>query len=294
MKNFILLILIFLSTQAFSKGEVFNIGLLTDNLDNKVIKNLKIRIDSIFQKSKVFEGEKLIITYYDDMKTMMKDFRGENRKLDILGLLPNGYFQYSDELKKLGKDFWIFRYDTHSLNKVLLVANKSSGIKSIKDIKNKKFTSYIADTMGRMWLDKLSFENNKKSYKDLISFERSENLIFTQVLKVFFKEVDFTLLSEKSWITMKELNPSVTKKLNVIAQSEELFFLINGLFHKDVPEEMVNRFRNFADNQSFSNDLNEALDTVKFHKLEFVDVRYFKKTEKLYRDHQILKKKFDK
>ena len=283
------LIYLLLNTHLFSEELEFNIGLLTDNLDTKVIKNLKIRINSIFQKSKIFEGQKLVISYYDDMESIMKDFRGKDRKLDILGLLPNGYFKYSKELKQIGKNFWIFRYDSPRLNRALLIANKKSGIKSIKDIKNKRFTSYVADRMGRIWVDNLSLEGNKKGYKDLISFEREESRIFAQILKVFFKEVDFTILSEKSWDTMKELNPSITKKIDIIARSDELFFLINGMFHKDVEKKIVDMFKEFANNRSFSNDLNEALNTVKFHKIEFVDVSYFDKTENFHRNYIKLK-----
>lgn len=108
-----------------------------------------------------------------------------------------------------------------STEEYILVTKKSHGHKSLSDLQGKSLLQLTTSrtSLAEIWLDtelmSSSYPPAKKHFSTII---RSDNLN-EAVLNVFFDKLDACLITRSGFETMAELNPQLSRQLNIIKQS---------------------------------------------------------------------------
>lgn len=103
----------------------------------------------------------------------------------------------------------------------ILVTKQSHGHKRLSDLQSKSLLQLTTSrtSLAEIWLDtelmSSSYPPAKKHFSTII---RSNNLN-EAVLNVFFDKVDACLITRSGFETMAELNPQLSRQLNIIKQS---------------------------------------------------------------------------
>ena len=92
---------------------------------------------------------------------------------------------------------------------------------------------------------------------------------------MYFNKVDFTAVSKVVYDDMVLLNPDIKKKLIIVEKSKPIFFFGLGVFHKDTPKKLVNKFQKIIDNGVFNkkfSDLYRMLNLYEIHRATFKEL----------------------
>ncbi len=291
-KLFLLLISFNLCILQANEKVEYTLGINVENNDFRKIKDIRLGFQKIFADALNIYHKKLNLTFYESTEEIISDFT-KSSKLDILAIKAIDYLKNQKEINNNSKKFFIIKDSIRDYKQYYLIANTSSNINSIKDIKNKILTSYFENNTIRIWLDKLSLESNKKSYKNLIKLEikkRSESLA---ILDVYFKKSDFAIISRSAWEIMIELNPTLKKKIRIIKKSDEIFFFAVAFFKKSRTKELENTFNELTTIEKLKSKVQDILVLAKAHSIKFVQKDYLKEIELFYKEYLELKKRYN-
>lgn len=288
-----LLFIAFLFNILFANNDlVYTIGVSVENNDYRMIKDVRLGFGKIFNNSKVGE-KKLKVKFYDNAKKLISDFT-KNEKIDILTIQGLNYLKNSTEIKNNADTIFIIRDSENDYKQYYFIANKNSNINSIKDIKDKRLALYFENYMIQVWLDKLSLQSNKRSYKTLIKEETKKKTESLAILDVYFKKSDFAIISRLAWETMIELNPSLVKKVKIVQKSEKIFFFSVAFLKKKKNKELEKVFLRITKEEKFKSKINQLLMLAKAHSMEIKDKNYLNKIENFYKEYLELKKRYNK
>lgn len=249
-KYFILIILLSVSLSGNVKEDI-HLGLSIYKSDiNNQLKIKKVIKKVISEINKEFD-EKIYFDIFNDEKTLIKNFE-EFKNLNIIIIYPSVYLRNIEKIKKNGKDVTLYGRDAKFIE-YLLIANKKSNIKNIKDIKNKRYEVFNDMDTYTIWLDYLTRKKLNITYKKLISKEKHTNKESSTILNVYFNKSDFTVVSKKLFDDMLILNPSLKDELLVIKKSKPIF--VNMI-----------SFVNINTNKDIENKIDKIFDDIKYHK----------------------------
>jgi len=106
----------------------------------------------------------------------------------------------------------------------LLVANREAGVTTISGIRGKTLaiqTDSRAD-LGRMWIEVLLHEDGLGPSDRFFSSRNSVSTSSAAILPVFFGKVGAGVVDRASFEVMKEMNPQIGSRLQVLAMSSPL------------------------------------------------------------------------
>jgi len=153
-------------------------------------------------------GYDLEFTYYDDMSKMAEDL--DAGKVDLMTGFGLSFIKYFD-LSKLDNAFGVGTKD--GLKEVfIVVASKEKGISSIADLKGKSVGVNIDDEVAKLYIQTKVYELTNTQDIKIVEFKSRQRAL----LKLFFSKVDAVVTTNKSFELLKELNPQVSKKLQII------------------------------------------------------------------------------
>ena len=161
---------------------------------------------------------------YNQINTIEDDYK--IKKLDILALTS---YEYLTIRKRLNLTPLVaYAIDGESLDEILLVVRKSSDIKSVINLKNKKIIIYkpFKDNFSitEIWYKTLVLEA-KENYNRYFADNITENYKASQcVYDLFFKKSDAIVVTKKLFNTVLLLNPQLEKELKVIERSNPILY----------------------------------------------------------------------
>lgn len=207
------------------------------------------------QIKKLNYGLDIKIKFYDRFDTLISDYN-KSKKLDVISISPYIYFENIKILKNITKEMWSLKRVNTVFETYYLIKQKNKNL-SFKDIRNKKVFLKKGDDSASIWFDSLILDRFKKSSFDIIN---RKTLQKTQsvVLQVFFNKDDFAVVSKTSFDSMKELNPQILRKVEIIKKSKPIFLSTIGLIRKDINEDKSQQMKELSkslNKQFFAKDV---------------------------------------
>lgn len=259
--------------------------------NNDEISKRKIRrvaLD-VFKEIENPKYKKVKLLFFENKENVINDFKAFE-KINMLVAYPNFYLENKDVLKKYSKEPFFFTRKNRKKIKMLLIANRNSNIKSLKDIKNKSYVSYINSSQGNIWLDVKTRRLFNKGYDEIIKKKKVLRKNSRMILDVFFQKADFTVVSKNVYEDMLYLNPSMRNELVVIEESKPLFFNMIGLFHKKTKNDLIERYNRFLIKESDNERLNEFYSMVNIYNMHKSTFEEFNELEEFYDEYKSLLK----
>lgn len=121
-----------------------------------------------------------------------------------------------------------------SQSALLVLVNKKSGIKSLKQLKGKIATFYGGNGLEQVYLETLLLKNNLGTLDKFFAKKAHVKNSQIALLDIFFGKTDVTLVPEHALETAGELNPQIKKNLMVLAKSEPM--ITRMVVFRDLPQ----------------------------------------------------------
>ncbi len=171
---------------------------------------------------------------YDDMNSLLKDFKDEKIDLAVGSALE--YIKIRNEIEsELAMGF--LKSGRQSVKHLLLVP-QNSGIERIEDLKGKTLATVKNSRNSMLFLNIVLLRNKKREADHYFSKIIKKSNSSEVVLSVFFKEFDAGIATDTALEVMSELNPQIIKRLKIIETSplliESISFFRRNYKYKDL------------------------------------------------------------
>lgn len=236
----------------------------------------------------IFKGKYYVkLTFVEDEEKVLEGYINYD-KFNIIIPYSSFYLKNKDIIKEVS--FNAFSFNSHKkFQKYILLVNKSSNIKNIKDLKNKSFANYIANDNYKYWLDYLTLKELGFSYKNIIKKEVNINSDSRLILDTYFKKTDFTVVRKSTYEDILLLNPSLKKNLIVIKESKPIFPYGIGFMHKKIPKEMEQAFNRMMNNGTFDKRMKHLFSLLNQRSITRTNFKELSKLENFYDEYVKLK-----
>lgn len=222
---FFFFIFFFIINNVFSQNEkskVYTFGISQDLLEGVDVRDAKIAVElwTKMNAEKYIEVDKTEVTILNGIEDIINTYNKQS--FDVLYITPLSYYLIKDKInlepvlrtQLNNKDFY----------KLLLLGNKNKKHEGFADFKDKKILLQGGryKLLTELWLDLLCKQNgidNKSSFFKEITF--SDKPIQT-VLPVVLGQYDACIVNDGSFDVMTEMNPQISKSLNVHYQRPKL------------------------------------------------------------------------
>lgn len=234
---------------------------------------------------------KLDVKFYDTSEELYTDLKNNKIQMAVLDL--PFFFKNKKDIYENSSNFWSLTMNNTKFAQYYLITTKDSKYNGFKNIKDKKISLKEGNRVAYVWLDKNSLLSNKKSAINIlneIKYERKES---TVLLNVFFKKTDFAIVSKKTWDTMVELNPTISKKLKIIDESKKIHYPFIGIFSKKASSGSVYAFFNLSSDIKNLEGSEQIISMLKFDHIFKIDETTLEPLEKYYNEYFELKRKYE-
>jgi len=287
MKFFLFLLsLILLSFSLYANEEKFKIGIFQKKLF-ATRKEAKIGAELWLKHMREKDEEfKMDMIFYEDEKKIIKDYI--SGKISVVLFDATSYYKNKKTIDQLTDHKWIMSSSKGIFDKFYLIKNKKLKFE-LDDLKNKHI--FYNDEMAKVWLDSLLYKNKRKKIdKKYIKTEKENKLIFN----VFFNKDDLSIISQDAYISMLELNPQIKQRIEIVSESEAIFFNAIGFSRKNLSskfENMIDLMRTKLVKKEKGFDVLSLVDIQKIYVLKENDLN---KLDEFYKEYFFLKKKYRK
>jgi ABC-type phosphate/phosphonate transport system substrate-binding protein len=288
-KNFLILVFLILNIYAYGE-EKLTFGVPVGKNYEADEHRIKKLASNMINKMNIDYKKDFDVIFYNDQDNLLKDFK-DKKNINAIVIYPEFYFENKELIKKISKNPFIYKNSSASNSQLFLIANKSSKINSINDIKNKAFVNIDFNDTYSTWLDYLTLKSFNKSYKNIIGNESISNKSSTALLDIYFNKADFCVIEKETYENMLILNPSLEKKLKIIEKSPEIFFSAVTSIQKDASPELIALINQILDNKTFKDDFKELLKLINLDSASRIEFEDLKEFEKFYTEYKFLKAK---
>lgn len=289
-----LLIILFLSFSLYANAEHYKFeakfGFLSGGTLLANFKDARIAVRAWLEDVANRYESSLDVIFYDTSKELYEDLKKNKIHMGVFDL--PFFFRNKDDIYKNGTNFWSLSMNKTNFSQYYLISSIDKNYNNFKNIRNKKISLKKGNRVAYVWLDKNSLKENKASAKRVLSEIKYERKESTVILNVFFKKTDFAVVSKKTWDTMVELNPSISKKLKVIDKSDKIHYPFIGLFSKKAPEDSVKAFFSLSSDLKNLEGSEQIISMLKFDKIFKVDAESLIPLEKFYNEYFQLQKRY--
>ncbi len=249
------------------------------------IKRLSI---TLAQKFKEKSGLEIDFSFALDENKVKKDFKEFEKYNSFIGY-STFFLENMDFFEEYGHDPFIFLDRGNDLSEYYLIANKKSGIKTIKDLKGKVLNSIITTSYYQIWLDYLSLKEFGKPYKKIIKKIIVEEKDNKKLLNVYFNKADFTVVSKAVYDDVILLNPSIINNLIIVKKSKPIFYYALGVFHKKTPKKLIDDFFDIVNSEGVHKELSTIYKLIGINGIEKRNFNDFDALKSFYNEYKKLK-----
>ncbi len=238
----------------------------------------------------IIDNGKVDVKYYPDSKSLYKDYKEND--LDMIVLNLDFFFENKEEIDSISTNYWTLLYNDVKLKQLYLISHKSLNIKDFKDLKGKNLTLKAEDIASLNWLNKNSLLSSRKTYLDLLKDVSYTDKESRNVLNVYFKKTDASIVSKGVWDNMIELNPSIKKKVEVIKKSKKIHLPFIGVFSKNANKIGKESFIRLSKDIQQLEGGDQISKLLKFDKLTWLENKDLEELKKYYDEYFKLKNKY--
>ncbi len=164
------------------------------------------------------------VKIYDQIKSIEEDCR--KKRIDLVVLTSYEYLTLKDRINLT--PFVAYVTGDRSLDRILLLTRKDSGIHSITDLRNKKIVIYKPlnekVSITETWF-KTALLEKKENYNIYYAAKTSvSNNAAKCISDVFFKKTDAVVVAEKDYEASILFNPQLANELKVIDASKPILY----------------------------------------------------------------------
>jgi len=285
----IVFVFVLLFSFVFSKNNEIEYSILI-NKNMVDLKTAKLIINVLNKQLALNEEINLFFKLYTNEKQTRKDFK--SGKIRFLTVMPVEYFNNKKLYAKHSLNIQLATINNKALHTFYLIGNKKE--KNI--LKNLAEYSIAYDAMAPLsliWFKTLVYKNNKKAFKKVIHEAKAISKTNSLVHSVFFEKKKLSIISKSNYETVLELNPQVTKKVNIVKQTDEIFFYALTLTRKNDDKEEVKRFKELTMGVNFLLESFTFSSGGVFTGLKDLNTKDLLKSEKIYTDFLGLRKKYE-
>jgi len=230
------------------------------------------------------------VTFYKKEEVLYKDL-AENR-LDMIVIGVPFYFEHRENIAEHAHKFWSLNIGGKNFNQYYLIARKSINAKGFEDIKNRTVSLGKNDQTSKVWLDKKSYKINKtesKKFAKKLMYKDKESSV---ILNVFFNKSDFAVVKSNIWNTMLQLNPSISKKVEIIEKTEEIHPTFLGMFSKKSDEKNIKAFFEISSKMEELDKFKKISNLLDFNEVYEININDLSKLKSFYKEYYTLKAKY--
>lgn len=266
------------------EGTSINFGFYTNSTLISNNKDIRIAIELWIKEIMYSSGIDINLRIYDNIDLMMDDFL-YHKKLQMLGFEPIDFIKNRHKLVKKYQKLWTFQVSKDKYIQYYFIEKKKE--KNYKfNLNNKNIAIKKGDLSAKIWLDMLSIENFKQPYKKVIQSETLVEKQSSAILKVYFEKLDCAVVSKDTFDVMKELNPNIVHKLDIIKKSPKIFLSYIGLLSKNLSKQSANKLEKSMNMINHSSKGRQILDLLKVEKILILEEEFFQKLEIFYKNYE--------
>ena len=238
---------------------------------------MEVWIQEIMQGDK----DKVYFTFYDDSQKMAKEF--EAAKLDMVVTYGLEFVKYFDKSQLISSVTGGSK--NPQLDNFVLLVDKESSKEEFLALKNPKIAVPADEEISKIYVKHYFLKNTKKENIDFVNASKHQEAIF----KLFFKNVDAALVSQKSFLFAEELNPQIGQNLKVIEYSS-ITSRGFAFFRKSMDEKVREKIIAKALALNSTNRGRQILDVFQTEEIIESTLDELSPIEQLYSDYKKLKK----
>lgn len=259
----ICLLIIFITNIPAKDIQKTDAGYLTEGINDIKYKDMRIALDlwmkDLFEQNSV----DVDLIFYESSKEIVDDYI--NTKIFFLATNPIFYLENFKALEDVTEEFWAIHRSNKQHERYVILVRNDSQIKTLKDLKNKTIATRSDNYLGKMFLDtELLREIHIESHGYIQSYIETQEFS-TAILNTYFSKADACLVPEHTLDIVTEMNPSVKKDLRILKQSDEIFFALMGLFHKEAEPSLI---KSFTDNVNTLKESSRGKDIFNLFKMQ--------------------------
>ncbi|WP_321312615.1 PhnD/SsuA/transferrin family substrate-binding protein [Halarcobacter sp.] len=260
-----------------------------DKIRQNKIKSVVTRISKQFQT--LNEDNYFVdVTFLDNNKKLFDSYINYSKYNSII-TYASFYLRDRKRLKESSQYYFTFDYNKEFQQYVLLVNNKSN-IKSIRDLKGKNFSTFVANDNYSDWLDYITLKELHKPYKQIVKNIKEVQSDSTLVLDLYFNKSDFSVIRKSAYNDIVALNPAIKKRVSILKESKPIFLFGLGLMHKNVSKKIINGFDKIVKDGTFDKDYQSLLELLGNVKIKRIYPEDLFELEKFYDEYIELKRKY--
>lgn len=283
-KLFALLLVISLTAFADDEDRKIIMGGSAVGIRDSSKQDTEITFNAALSELLKSHGANLTVKIFDSTQDLYKAF--DKDELDGIFGTPLEYLQRESKMKTT---VMAVHYKNVGLAQpLLMLVRTDDGIKSIKELRGKRFSLSPTQDMEMLYLNTTLLEN-KQTESDAFFIERlTPKNTNTGMMDVFFGKSDLTIVRESEYKTATELNPQLAKKLTILAKSEPFLVLIGGA-RDNMPDKSHTAAFQSLINLSSTEKGQQLMRIIHAESFESVSIKELSNVKEMLKRYQALK-----
>lgn len=278
----LLIIVFFFISDLVANDEKIKIGILYEKIftTKKEAKiGARLWIKQMKEKDKKLNLE---VLFYKNEKKLLEDYK--NKNISILISSSTLYYENKKFIDNITNHKWIMSLSKGIFDKYYLIKNKENRT-NLKSMNNSSI--YYKEEMSKVWLNYLFYKNkNYNSNNNLKKIEKESSLVFN----VFFNKDKISIIPKNSYDSIVSLNPQIKQRVEVLEESDTIFFNGIGLTRKNVNKKIKRVIETLKVNFHENKSEYDALSFADIRKIYVLEENDLDKTDAFYEEYLKLKK----
>jgi len=236
---------------------------------------------------KVWAGSHNILIY-QEQSSMERDILA--RKVEIAMFLPDEFLGVKNRVPIEPVAIATRYKGIH--DEIVILVRKESGIRSSVDLMNKRINipRGLQAPLFQMWMETLFMKEGVSDSRDFFAALKTVNIPSQAILPVFFKQADACIVLRGAFDLVGELNPQITRELEILYSSSGVPAGIIGL-RRDLSVEQRDSMKKILWSVHEEPEGKQIFTLFRISKLLPFRPEYLRSLEALQVEHQNLKLK---
>jgi len=265
-----------------AKMRVISNAFYGEDIDKINYKDAKMAMDIWLKKMADKLGASSTLSFFTDFDAVKKAKKAG--AVDTLILSSHSYLKYLPYCKAEFSQGWMkMEKDGKPFFRFVILRHKNFAKKD----------EYV--------IDYYQYSKTSKLVAQMYAWENGLSFIFEPVpkrskpvLDLFFHKADFAIVKEETWNLMQELNPQLSKELEVVHTSDRIFVDIITLFSNHLSQKDKDIYIRAIEAINTTPDGKQLMELFKFNGLTKMGEDQFRDMEQFYQKYKVLKAQHEK
>jgi phosphonate transport system substrate-binding protein len=225
-------------------------------------------------------------TIYQDLSVLERDLKAG--KVDMAILVANEFMELRNRAPL--EAIMVSSREKEFYEELYLLVRKDSGIRSVKDLRNKTFILQKGQyaVVHKIWLETLLMKEGDHDARQFFSAVKDARKPSQAVMPVFFRQADACIITRNGFDVMAEMNPQLRNELLILARSPKIASGVIAL-RKDYREDRKETVRELLSTLHEDTQGKQLLTLFRMSKLVPFRQEYMTSMEAFLREHRDLK-----